>query len=267
MPRSSHPRRPLAIVHRLALAGGVLAAMAASPAGAQTTLFYNGDPDYMNGWTSEQLPNWSVDVRIYDNFTVSGPTWTVTGLLGNLQARRVGTLGPSNVTWSTAYWEIRSGVSAGNGGTLLYSGTNATSLTLLPTSFWEANTYRTVVSGFTPFTLGPGTYWMTISPYPTGEVDPLSSIWTTDGTNGVHAQIDGQLYSDSPTFGTNFSPMHAWPNAAFSYGVLGTAVGTTIDTPPGTTTTPEPATLMLTALGLGGLAALARRQRRLLGTA
>lgn len=224
------------------------------PAAAQT-LFYNGDADFYNGWTTMEFPSGQgFYFHVYDDFTIGSGSWLVTGLMGDFQARTAGDPYSTAVSWSSAYWEIRSGITPGNGGTLLYSGTNATSSSVIASPPWyPANSVHTVVSGFAPFTLGPGTYWMTISPYPVGPSGAMAAVWSTSGANGVNAQLNGNTYQDFPVPGFQFQPQHLIPTNAFSYGVQGQVVGASV--------APEPATLSLTVLGLGALGIVVRRRR------
>src|SRR5207237_1075157 len=92
----------------------------AGPSRAQL-LWYNGDFDGNNGLANER--NTSVTfAAVYDDFIVPiGDTWNVTGLFSN-------DLSSIPVAVSADY-EIRSGVSTGNGGTLLFSGTGVPVIT------------------------------------------------------------------------------------------------------------------------------------------
>src|SRR3954466_10508145 len=96
-----------------------ISAMAFGSAGAQAALLYYGgdidpgNPDADGIANGQNVAN--PDSQTYDNFTVTGGTWHVTNLFTN-------NLNNTNITG--ANWEIRSGVSAGNGGTLLFSGAN-----------------------------------------------------------------------------------------------------------------------------------------------
>jgi len=93
-----------------------VAALAATSASADV-LYYGGDID-LSGPNADVLANESdalvSDSAIYDNFTVAGGVWHVTGLFTN---------NFTNLGVSSVDWEIRSGVSEGDGGTLLFSGT------------------------------------------------------------------------------------------------------------------------------------------------
>ena len=92
-----------------------------TPSGTPTTgpLWYNGDFDGVNGLANEQDTSLGAGqfASVYDNFNVTGTGWTITEVFSD-------NLSSTNVTG--ANWEIRTGMSAGNGGTLVASGTTVT---------------------------------------------------------------------------------------------------------------------------------------------
>src|SRR5204862_127440 len=82
------------------------------PSGA---LWYNGDFNGANALANEENTSLGSGqfASVYDNFIVpSGPGWTVTSVFSD-------NLSSTNITG--AAWEIRQGVSEGNGGTLIAS--------------------------------------------------------------------------------------------------------------------------------------------------
>jgi hypothetical protein len=109
---------------------------------------------------------------VYDNFIVPvGQQWDISDVFSNdLMTTSV----------ASAHWEIRSGVSSGNGGTLIASGTEsatptATGRSLLITEY-------TVEVGLNVL-LNSGTYWLTVSPIDSGS--GRSFVSTTSGTGAV----------------------------------------------------------------------------------
>ena len=82
------------------------------PTSAQAQLWYNGDINGVNALSSERNTVVSQSMA-YDNFVVTGAGWTINSVFGNFLA---------NFAWSTADYEIRTGVSVGNGGTVVASG-------------------------------------------------------------------------------------------------------------------------------------------------
>src|ERR1043166_5775986 len=136
-------------------------------------LWYNGDFNNVNGLANEQN-TLVAQSSIYDNFIVPSPGWHVTAVFSdNLE----------NTTVTGANWEIRSGVSEGNGGTLIASGTTATPL-VTPTGrggfgFTE---FMSEVTGLS-VDLAPGTYWLNVTPIGNGGGRSFNS--DTSGTNCV----------------------------------------------------------------------------------
>jgi hypothetical protein len=159
---------------------------------------------------------------------------------------------------TTAYWEIRSGVSAGNGGTLLASGDGADTVTATGRSInvgivLDEYTNQVAVN----VTLTAGTYWLAVAPDVSNQ---NSYISTTSGANAVGSPPgnDGDSFFSSSFFGEDFVPLSDASNEGpgtwdYSMGVIGTAQ-------PLVSSVPEPfgATLLPTA-GLILLGYLRRR--------
>ena len=174
---------------------------------------------------------------VYDDFIVpKGYTYNLTGVFSNDLMYDPGAA-------TTAYWEIRSGViSAGNGGTLLYSGDGADTLT--PTGRYEPvipgvfNVYEYTNLVSVSVSLGAGTYWLAVAPDVSNQ---NSYITTTSGTNAVGSPPgnDGNSFASSTFFGLNFVPTSdpsiegpgTWD---YSMGVIGTAVARTFQLDVGT---------------------------------
>lgn len=205
-------------------------------------LFYGGDFDGRNGLRSQEGGNVS-DSRVYDNFML-GSSSNITDVYGNF-------LDSTNGGSSSAFWEIRTGVSLGNGGTVVAGGVMGAATTKATgRSGFGLNeyTYDIKVSGVT---LNAGTmYWLTVAPDMTGLGSVNIFLSTTGGANGVGGPLgDGNSYWDSTTFGKSFAnPGDALGAGTwdFSLGVNGSPV-------------PEPATFAV--LGLGALALIKRRRK------
>src|ERR1700678_2495866 len=137
----------------------VVAAILCAPAArAGSVLWFNGSLDQRDALANQ---TGAVDGLIYDDFIVpTGFTYTITGVFSQDAMYNVGAA-------STAYWEIRSGVSAGNGGTLLASGDGNDALTYtgntLNTGGLAIPVYTNEVFGMS-VTLSAGTYWLAVAP-------------------------------------------------------------------------------------------------------
>ena len=122
----------------------VLTVALQSSAAAQVQ-FYNGDFNGVDGLSSEV--NTSItQAMVYESFIVTGGGVNVTGIFGNFL---------TDVAFTTASWEVRSGVSGGNGGSLLFSGTDAASSSFTGNSAFGYDLYLAAVSGLN-FFLAPG---------------------------------------------------------------------------------------------------------------
>ena len=90
---------------------------ALQPSGSSSVLWYNGDFNGVNGLANEQNTN-VTQAAVYDNFVVTDAGgWDITSVFSDNLA---------NTVITGAAWEIRTGVSEGNGGTLVASGMTAT---------------------------------------------------------------------------------------------------------------------------------------------
>lgn len=216
-------------------------AMAVQSTASAQVQFYNGDFDGTNGLSSEQntiVPH----SMAYENFTIGGAGIYLTGIFGQFQ---------SDFSWANgAAWEVRSGMSSGNGGTLLFSGVGAISQVLVGAQF-GMNVYSGGVSVAGHF-LGAGEYWFGLSPIGTGG-SGRAFVASTSGVGGVNSNLDGLSYFNSAFFGSNFqAASELLAENDFSLGISGRAADSTV---------PEPATMTLLATGLAGLAGARRRKR------
>jgi hypothetical protein len=214
-----------------------------------TCLFYGGDTD-PNDPNNNGLEN-ETDITVfgspygaatYQNFVYDGQT-PITGLFTN-------NFIITNTIPKSGYWEIRSGVSEGNGGTLVASGTSA----LLNTPTGISNYGFPVVTtsvAISPTVLAAGTYWFAVVP----ECNPLcgpgsrSYNANTAGLNSVGTQISNEQFWNSSFFGANFTNADnegVYPT--FSSGVL-TNGGI-----------PEPSSILMLASGVLAAAGMVRRR-------
>lgn len=188
----------------------------APPPGA---LWYNGDFDFVDGLTNEQDTFASGYAHIYDNFDVTdGGGWDLTSVFSHDLI---------STTVIGASWEIRSGVSGGNGGTLVASGSTS-SPSVVPTGNNAFGFDEFEVSVPVDVHLDPGTYWLNVTPI--GNLDGNRSFnSTTDGTNcvGTPCGNDDTAFLDSDLFGANFEPVADFGAQFhdFSMGVIGNVGG------------------------------------------
>ncbi|HEY4100465.1 MAG TPA: PEP-CTERM sorting domain-containing protein [Gemmatimonadales bacterium] len=234
-------KTPSVLVRSLA-ALSLLAGLVAAPASAQN-LFFNGTPNGLDALSSDFNTGVSQSM-VYDDFVVGGSGWNVTDLYGLF----VGT-----VQWQGAQWEIRSGMSTGNGGTLVQSGSGAVTQTDELTSPFSLEEYQAHISGLS-FFLAPGTYWMGISVVGNGTGGDF--VTTTSGASGVNSNINGSGFWNSSFFAVDFVPTTdvASDETDFSYGIGGTLADVS--------SVPEPSTMALLATGLVGMAGAGMKRRR-----
>jgi len=228
----------------------------AAHANCPTCYFYGGDLDLndpnQNGLANENdafvpttvlSPNYGA--ATFQNFIVGGAGIKVTGLFTN---------NLSTLTPASAYWEIRSGVSQGNGGTLVASGT-ATVANFTWTKTGRADfgydEYKALAQNLS-VTLTPDTYWFAVVPQ-----DPIAAGRSFNsnantGLNRVGIQIDGQQYFNSVFFGAKFDNANNW-------GVFNTFSSGVYDDPLYGDSAPEPSSLVLLGSGLVGIAGVVRR--------
>ena len=165
--------------------------------GAPAVLWYNGDFDNVNGLYNGQDTAIGAGnfASVYDNFNVTGGGWTVTEVFSD-------NLTDTNVTGAT--WEIRSGVSAGNGGTLVASGTTAAPI-VTPTGrsgfgFTEFQIKVTGLNVFLPVLTAGQFYWLNVTPI--GDLTGDSYNSTTVGANciGTPCGNDQNAFFNSNVF-------------------------------------------------------------------
>ncbi len=228
-------------------------------------IFYGGDAD-----GSGRLESYSDSPAhfsmVYDDFKITDKT-TITGLWGNFSEAggvsfvSTSSLGPADVI--DAFFEIRSGITAGNGGFLEKSGSIKLVSTATGRDFVTKPEYRLVSDGtFVSFDLLAGNYWLGIAP----KSSVALSLSATTGTD-VATSGDPNPAPTGPTVGDGLSFIYALDfvdnqeslkkfeqlKQDFSYGIYGTVV-------------PEPSTFIAGALlalpfGVQGIRYLRNRKR------
>ncbi len=218
----------------------------AGPAGADMVLWYNGDTINNGGGAANEEATDRGSVNVFDDFVVTDPQgWTIERVWSNDQVSFDGV--------TQASWSIRSGMSVGNGGTVIAGGiaTATQTLTNHDNPFALHPEYTIEVSGLS-VSLAPGTYWLSVSPLvgtDTGGVlksyvsqtTGLNAVGTPPGNN-ANSLINSTFlpYDYASAFGHDYS-----------MGVAGFVRAV-----------PEPSSLGLLGLGAAGLACLSRRVAR-----
>jgi hypothetical protein len=245
---------PIALA--VALSGGL-------PADA-ATLWYNGD---YNGSSTEAGISNGVginagfgvsDVLIYDDFLIpDGWSWQVDSIFSN------NFLGQPV---SQARWELRSGMSDGFGGTLLYSGVGSASTAPTGRSgpLGEPEYSVSVSLVELEIALPSGRYWLMVAPVGDGTetLENAIAISATGGFDGVGFTAganaiglppgdNGRAFAHTPLFPLfDYLEITAFEIPEFhdfSMGIEGSA-----------SPIPEPGTALLVAIGIAGVAVRSR---------
>jgi hypothetical protein len=224
-------------------------AIAQSPPGGYGDgfLWYNGDFNGVNGLANER--NTIVtQAAVYDDFNVTAPLgWNVTAVFSD----NLMTPG-ENITG--ADWEIRTGISEGNAGTLVASGTTNSPIVTLTWCHFGFCEYRVEVpslSVFLPMLPSGQHYWLNVTPVGNGTGRSFNS--TTSGTHcvGTPCGNDQNAFFNSTFFGYFFTSTGN-PNLGqpydYSNGVIGTVV-------------PEPSFWAMVAMGAVVLIGVQRLRR------
>jgi hypothetical protein len=205
----------------------------AVPSMCNPCAFYGGDLDTSSanaaGMSDENTLLILGGSSTYGNLVIpAGTTVTAKGLLFNVQASTA--FDPK-----TASYDIRTGVSEGNGGTSIASGSVNIQVAATGNNFLGLNEYSVVVV-FPPVTLTSGAYWVNVTPNCTNTLDGSCSVFrmfvsnTTSRTNALHEswQPAHEMFLNSGFFGFTWAN---WCDAALgfnqvqcgylSYGVLG----------------------------------------------
>ncbi len=208
-------------------------------------VFYGGDLN-VNSPNADGLANENDAIvggtpygaATYQNFTL-GADATVTSMFSN---------NLSGLTPWTAYWEIRTGVSEGNGGTLVAAGTGGVTQTATGRSAFGYNEYRDALDGL-DLVLTAGTqYWFAVLPNDPNNANRSFNSNSTDGINAVGTQTSNQQYFNSPALGANFTNANnEGPFPVFSSGVISLPA-------------PEPSSFILLGSGLLGVGGVVRRR-------
>ena len=174
----------------------------------------------------------------YQNF-VASTAINITGLFTNNVIDYIPTSG---------YWEIRKGLSEGNGGTLIASGTGGITNTPTGRSGFGFDEYNNTVSGLN-VTLNADTYWFAVVPTCTTCDGQSFNTNSLHGLNAVGTQISYQQYWNSSVYDADFinADDRGGVFPTFSSGVYADVV-------------PEPSSIIMLGSGLLAVAGVVRRR-------
>jgi hypothetical protein len=181
------------------------------PALCSPCLFYGGDLDTASinaaGMSDENTLLIVGGSTTYGSVVIpEGITANVSGILFNVQA-------DAAFDPLSANYDIRTGVSEGNGGTSIASGSGTIVVQPTGRNFLGLNEYTIAISWATPVTLTPGQYWFNAEPQCLNTLDGSCSVFrqfvsnTTSFANGVHDswQPVHEMYLNSAFFGLTWA--------------------------------------------------------------
>jgi hypothetical protein len=179
-------------------------------------LWYNGDFNGVNGLANEENTSLGSGqfASVYDDFNVPSGGWTLTSVFSD-------NLANTNITGAT--WEIRQGISEGNGGTVIASGMTMTPVvTNTGRGGFGLQEFMVEVTGLN-VNLAPGTYFLNVTVI--GNLTGRSFDTNTSGANcvGTPCGNDQNAFFNSNFFKANFtSTSNEGEPTDFSMGVNGT---------------------------------------------
>ena len=205
----------------------------AQPASAQI-LWSNGYGNWQGGQVNQDyLTSNAWAARSYDNFRLTSQS-LVTGFFGYFN--------PSNgfaADWTAATWEVRTGLSSGNLGTLIASGSGAVNRVASEGRFYSELTGLNLQ-------LDAGDYWLFFAPQTTYDGYAVFSNYVSNNANAVNAVQDNyNMWAFS-----NGAPEDGGQKYDLAIGAFGQM-----------NVVPEPASIALVGAGLGVLGVIARRRR------
>jgi hypothetical protein len=241
---------------------GVLLVWAACSVPARAaTLWYNGDLDNRDAWSNQTASvATGVDSLVYDDFIVpAGQKWTITSAWSNDVENPFFT----SPRVSSVAWQIRTGVSAGNGGTVVASGTATGAANIGETADGTSTVFApfsasqvTITAKNLSVVLNPGTYWLSVAPVTTGADDSYFYASSTSGLNAVGTPPgnDDNSYDYSVADSNNYASLSNLEGGGtwdYSLGVAGTFI-----------VTPEPSSMAMMLAASFGLPAFGFFRRK-----
>jgi hypothetical protein len=205
----------------------------APPALCSPCLFYGGDlnpGDSNAAGLSDENTLLIPGSTTYGSINVpTGVTATVWGILFNVQASAA--FDPM-----TGSYDIRTGVSEGNGGTSIASGTAPLRVAATGRNFIGLNEYSIAVKLNSAVVLTPGEYWFNVEPNCTSSLDGSCGVFrqfvsnTTSETNNLRGswQPAHEMFLNSSFFGFTWANwcdsslgLNVAQCAGLSFGVIG----------------------------------------------
>lgn len=182
------------------------------------TLFYSGDLAGASGEDNNLNTLYSppinpiTNVQVYAPVVINSDSWTVEGLFSYNIVFNLPTV-------TQAVWQIRTGVSANDGGILLESGIANTTPVLSGRTFEGLTEYLFEIAT-PPIVLFPGTYWFSVTPITASE--EFYNSFTT-GANSVGNQSSNLYFQNGVLAGynRNYEPLVNPDPYATSNGVIG----------------------------------------------
>ncbi len=213
---------------------------------------YNGDPDLYSGLHNSYNGDYFPYITEFDDFDITSNV-TITSVFSNNFMNYTGV--------TEAHWEIRTGVSAGNGGTLVAGGFSTATQTAngfgVPGGSPDYAGYTIRVSNLN-VQLTPGKYWLSVAPKGLGAGSGKAAfLYTTSGANAIGSPQGNNgnafVFADNP----NADPDTVFANASIYHGGNDVDYSLGMESIP---TVPEPASL-LSLSGLLGCLLITRRKR------
>jgi len=179
------------------------------PSYCKPCLFYTGDfnssSSEANGlFNAQGGALGSNSAAVYGAFTVpKGKTWTVTALIIN-------TLSNASAVDSSCTWDIRKGVTAGNGGTDVATGTGADTWKATGRSGFGLTEYTNKVTLKKSAKLKAGTYFMNV-------LTSCTTSTCTEGSSGLFYESDQESQPGTNQYGPNMP----WDDSFFNSSYFG----------------------------------------------
>ena len=215
------------------------------------SLWYNGDLNHVNGLANERDDGLGFGqyAHVFDDFNVTdSPGWHLTSLYSNNYMNYIESGGPT----TAVEWSIHQGITEGNPGTTVASGTSTDfAITIHYDGDFGFVEYSVQVKGLN-INLAPGTYFLNVTPIGSGSGRSFTSDTSGAGCIGNPCGNNGNAFFDSNFFGANYqSTAEQGQPGDFSMGVIGTVI-------------PEPPPWAMMAMGavvLIGAQQLRRRKK------